>query len=259
MKTDANRFEVRLAKDDADIRAAQQLRYRVFVEEMGAQVSKQNHLQKIEQDRFDPYFDHLLLIDKTIEPDDFGHHVVGVYRLMRDDAARKGVGFYGASEYDLSKLENCGRKSVELGRSCISRAHRGGVGMHLLWDGLGDYVTLNNIEIMFGVASFHGADIAPLENALAYLHHNYLAPEDLRVRVLEKQYISLNQMPVEQIDRKAALRQVPSLIKAYLRLGGFVGDGAFIDHKFNTVDVCLIMDTKRMVSKYRDFYARNRG
>ncbi len=259
MKTDANRFEVRLAKNDADIRAAQQLRYRVFVEEMGADVSPEDHAEKIEQDRFDPYFDHLLLIDKSIEPDAFGNHVVGVYRLMRDAAARNGVGFYGAGEYDLSKLETSPRKCVELGRSCIAKEHRGGVGIHLLWDGLGDYVISNNIEIMFGVASFHGADIAPLKNALAYLHHSYLAPDDLRVKVLEKHYISLNQMPVEQIDRKLALREIPSLIKAYLRLGGFVGDGAFVDHEFNTVDVCLIMDTKRMVTKYRDFYARNRG
>ncbi len=259
MKTDANRFEVRLAENDADIRAAQRLRYRVFVEEMGADVSAEDHSQKIEQDRFDPFFDHLLLIDKAIGSDGADQNVVGVYRLMRDGAARAGVGFYGAGEYDLSKLEASPRKTVELGRSCIAKEYRGGVGIHLLWDGLGDYVTSNNIEIMFGVASFHGTDIDPLKNALAHLHHSYLAPDDLRVKVLEKHYVSLNQMPADQINQKMALRQIPSLIKAYLRLGGFVGDGAYVDRDFNTVDVCLIMDTKRMVTKYRDFYARDRG
>ncbi|MBL4807422.1 MAG: GNAT family N-acetyltransferase [Rhodobacteraceae bacterium] len=259
MKMDTRRFEVRLANSDSDVRAAQNLRYRVFVEEMGADVSAQDHAAKIEQDRFDPYFDHLMLIDTTVAPGEHGDNVVGVYRLMRGEAARDGVGFYGAGEYDLSKLENTPRKTVELGRSCVAKAYRGGVGMHLLWDGLGDYVTSNNIEIMFGVASFHGADVAPLAEALSFLHHKHLAPEDLRVRALPEHYVSLNQMPMDAVDQKSALRTIPSLIKAYLRLGGMVGDGAFIDHDFNTVDVCLLMDTKRMVSKYREFYARKRG
>ncbi len=259
MKTDAARFEVRLAQNADDIRAAQHLRYRVFVEEMGATVSDSDHAAKLEQDRFDPYFDHLLLIDHTIRAGQFGEQVVGVYRLMQDEAARNGIGYYGAGEYDLSILNKSGRKAVELGRSCIAKEYRGGVGMHLLWDGLGDYVISNNIEIMFGVASFHGVDIAPLKNALAFLHHNYLAPKDLRVRAQDKQFVSLNQMPKNIVNRAEALRDIPSLIKAYLRLGGCVGDGAFVDHDFNTVDVCLLMDTKRMVSKYRDFYARKRA
>lgn len=259
MKTEAGQYEVRLAENDAEIRAAQHLRYRVFVEEMGADVSPEDHANKIEQDRFDPYFDHLLLIDKSVEAGDFGENIVGVYRLMQGEAARAGVGFYCSSEYDLGKLANTDRKTVELGRSCIAKEHRGGVGMHLLWDGLGTYVTSNDIEVLFGVASFHGADIAPLRHALSYLHHQYLAPEDLRVRALTEHYVSLNQMPSEMIDRKAALKSIPPLIKGYLRLGGCVGDGAFVDYEFNTVDVCLLMDTKRMVSKYREFYSRNRS
>ncbi len=243
---DINRFEVRLARDDAELRAAQRLRYQVFVEEMGAKASTEDHAARLERDRFDPYFDHLLLL--------FEGRVVGAYRLMRTDMAAAGIGFYSAGEFDLSRLEN--RRALELGRSCIARDFRGGAGMHLLWDGLGDYVTRHNIGLLFGVASFPGVDIAPLKEALTFLHHKYLAPDDLRVR--SKSYLSLDQMAWEMVDQRAALTQIPPLIRAYLRLGGFVGDGAFVDHGFNTVDVCLIMDTARMVRRYKDFYSRER-
>lgn len=243
---DSHQFETRLAGDEADIRAAQRLRYEVFVEEMGADASAADHAERLERDRFDPYFDHLLLLHNT--------RVVGVYRLMRSDMAAKGIGFYSANEFDLRKLEN--HRALELGRSCVAKDYRGGAGMHMLWDALGDYVTRHKLEILFGVASFPGVALAPLKQALTFLHHKYLAPEDLRVRSLA--YTSLDQMSWEGVDQRMALKQIPPLIRAYLRLGGFVGDGAYIDHSFNTVDVCLIMDTARMVRRYKDFYSRER-
>ena len=243
---DSHQFETRLAKDEADIRAAQRLRYEVFVEEMGASASEADHAERLERDSFDPYFDHLLLLHEG--------RVVGAYRLMRSGMAAKGIGFYGASEFDLEKLKN--QPALELGRSCVAKAYRGGVGMHLLWDGLGNYVTRHQIQLLFGVASFAGTEIAPLKQALTFLHHKYLAPEDLRVR--SKTYVSLDQMEWEAVDQRAAVKQIPSLIRAYLKLGGFVGDGAFVDKGFNTIDVCLIMDTARMVQRYKNFYGRER-
>jgi len=242
-----HKFETRLAANEADIRAAQRLRYEVFVEEMGADASAADHAERLERDRFDPYFDHLLLLHEG--------RVVGAYRLMRSDMAAKGIGFYSAGEFDLSKLQN--RRALELGRSCVARDFRGGAGMHLLWDGLGDYVMRHKLDVLFGVASFPGVALPPLKQALTFLHHKYLAPEDLRVR--SRAYQSLDQMAWETVDQRAALTQIPPLIRAYLRLGGFVGDGAFIDHSFNTVDVCLIMDTARMVQRYKDFYSRERA
>jgi len=243
---DSPRFTTRLAKSKADLTAAQRLRYEVFVEEMGAKASKADHADRLERDRFDAQFDHLLLLD--------GPTVVGAYRLMRSDMAEKGIGFYSAAEFDLSKLQ--GQRALELGRSCVAKAYRGGVGLHLLWDALGDYVTRHEIKILFGVASFHGTQIAPLKQALTYLHHKSLAPEDLRVR--SKAYVTLGQMAWETVDQRSAVKEIPSLIRAYLRLGGFVGDGAFIDHGFNTVDVCLIMDTARMVRRYKEYYSKER-
>ncbi|MEM9046306.1 MAG: GNAT family N-acyltransferase [Pseudomonadota bacterium] len=258
MKIEAGRFTVRLADSEADVRAAQRLRYRVFVEEMGATPSPEDAVDRRETDRYDPFFEHLLLIDNECERPEIEHGVVGVYRLMRDSSARDGIGFYGSSEYDLSKLLAPGRQSVELGRSCVDVEVRGGAGMHMLWTGLGEYVNAYDISIMFGVASFHGRKVEPIGQALSYLHHNHLAPPDLRVRAVEHNFTAMDVLPVERVSRAEAMRQLPALIKAYIRLGGFVGEGAFIDYEFNTVDVCLLMDTTRMVERYRNYYSRDR-
>ncbi len=256
MQIDAGRFTVRLARDDADVAAAQRLRYRVFVEELGASASPAEHAARREMDEFDAHFEHLILIDNETASDDPLDRVAGAYRLMTGERAREGIGFYGATEYDLSKLESLGREVVELGRSCVGSEVRGGAAMHLLWSGLGEFVTARGIEIMFGVASFHGADPEPIAHALSFLHHEHLAPEDLRVRALPEHYHPMDLLPREAVDRKQAARQIPALIKAYLRLGGFVGEGAFVDRDFNTVDVCLLMDTTRMVQRYRNFYGK---
>ncbi len=256
MEIDAGRYTVRLARNDEDVAAAQRLRYKVFVEEMGATPTPEDRARRLETDRFDPYFEHLILIDNEAGSDDPLERVAGVYRLMTGERAKAGIGFYGASEYDLTKLEQLDRKVVELGRSCVGAEYRGGAAMHLLWTGLGEYVTSRGIEIMFGTASFHGSDPAPLAHALSFLHHNHLAPEDLRVRALPEHYVPMDVLPADQVDRRAATKLIPALIKAYIRLGGFVGEGAYVDHEFNTVDVCLLMDTTRMVQRYRSFYGR---
>ena len=153
---------------------------------------------------------------------------------------------------------NYPRNTLELGRSCVAAEYRGGAGMHLLWTGLGQYVAERQVEIMFGVASFHGADIAPLSMPLSYLHWNHLAPEDLRVRAQDASFQRMDLLPPDQVSKAEAMRLIPALIKAYIRLGGFVGEGAFVDHDFNTVDVCLLMDTSRMVDRYRAFYSREK-
>ncbi|MXU66152.1 GNAT family N-acetyltransferase [Oceanomicrobium pacificus] len=256
MKMDLSRFDVRLATTDEEVRAAQHLRYRVFVEEMGATVPPEDAALKIERDRFDPYFDHLLLIDRAAAEDDPAR-VIGVYRLLRGAVAKAGPGFYGAGEFDLTPLLELDRETVELGRSCVAQEFRAGSAMLLLWNGVSRYVRDHGIEVMFGTASFPGTDPAPLAEALSHLHHAHLAPPDIRVRAQPDHGIDMNLMPAAQVNAGRAMRATPALIKAYLRLGGFVGEGAYVDHGFNTIDVCLLMDTERMVAKYRDFYSRD--
>ena len=244
-------FQVRLAQTDADVQAAQRLRYDVFVRERGGGGPMVDHTAGLEQDRFDPYFDHLLLTDLRNDK------LAGVYRVMRGDMAARAGGFYSETEYDLTPLKNSGRKLLELGRSCLDPAYRGGTAMHHLWAALGRYVAEHEIEGLFGVASFHGTDTAALAEPLSLLHHRHLAPADLRVRAREITPMDL--IPEAELDRRKAMLAVPSLIKAYLRLGGTVGEGAYIDRAFNTTDVCLILDTKQMSARQARFYGGGAG
>lgn len=243
-------FSVRLARDEADLRAAQALRYRVFVQELGGGGAMVDHEAGLERDRFDPFFDHLLLFDHARDVDP----VVGVYRVLRDDQARQAGQFYSDDEYDLSVLRDSKRRLMELGRSCLHKDYRGGTAMMHLWQGLAEYVQAHGIEVLFGVASFHGTDARALAQPLSLLYHKHLAPGDLLVRARPAHRQEMNLLPPDQIDRKSAMLQVPALIKAYLRLGGCVGDGAWIDHAFNTTDVCLVMDTGRMNARQRQIY-----
>lgn len=255
MEIDASQYRVKLAETAEEREGAQRLRYRVFVEEMGAVATDEQRALRREWDTFDPYFDHLILetVGAVADPLD---RVVGVYRLMRSEVAEAGPGFYGAAEYDLGPIVRSGRRSVELGRSCVAREHRGGPGMHLLWNGLAAYVLEREIELLFGVASFPGTDVERIAEALSFLHHNHLAPPDLRARARAEHFVEMNRIPAEAVDAARALKAIPPLIKAYVRLGGFVGEGAFVDRSFNTVDVCVIMDTARMTERYRAFYER---
>ena len=185
--------------------------------------------------------------------------VVGVYRLLPGDRLASGGRFYSETEFDLTVLRRSGRRLLELGRSCVHRDYRGGMAMFHLWNGLADYVLDRGIEVLFGSASFHGTDVAALAMPLSYLHHACLAPPELRVRAQPAHFQRMDLIAPEAIDRRAAMVATPSLIKAYLRLGGFVGEGAWIDRAFNTTDVCLVMDTARMSQKHRAFYVRKHG
>ena len=251
--TSAPSFAVGLARTSADLEAAQKLRYQVFVEELGGSGTLVDHENKLEQDRFDPFFDHLLLRD--LEKD----AVVGVYRVMRMDQAEAAGGFYSANEYDLSPLLKSGRRLLELGRSCLHADYRGGAALFHLWTGLAEYVKTHRIEVLFGVASFHGTDAKALAEPLSLLHHRHLAPEPLRVTARPEAFQAMDLIEENQLDRRRAMLQIPSLIKSYLRLGGFVGQGAFIDHKFNTTDVCLVLDTECMNDKQVRYYQGHTG
>lgn len=254
MRLDDGYLQVRLATSEADLRAAERLRYRVFVEELGGDGQLVDHEGRFERDAFDPFYDHLVLVDTRADAAEL-NHVVGVYRLLSDEQARIHGRYYSEGEYDLSVLTGAGRRLLELGRSCVDPAFRGGGALHLLWSGLADYVKAREIEILFGVASLHGTDVEALALPLSHLHHKFLAPPELRVRAVEHAFQRMDLIPPEQIDRVEAMRRVPPLIKSYLRLGGYVGEGAFVDRAFNTTDVCLVMDTARMNEKARARYS----
>ncbi|MGB7243836.1 MAG: GNAT family N-acyltransferase [Sulfitobacter sp.] len=241
-------FTLKIASTPADLIAAQRLRYDVFIEELGGAGTLVDHDARLEKDRFDAFADHLILFDNI------SGQAVGVYRLLRENQARKAGQYYSENEYDLSVLTSSGRPLLELGRSCLHRDYRGGTAMLHLWRGLASYIEQHSIEVLFGVASFHGTDIADLAAPLSMLHQRHLAPQELRVRAKASKFQSMDLVPEKQLDRRRAMIATPALIKAYLRLGGFVGEGAYVDHAFNTTDVCLVLDVHKMNARQARIY-----
>jgi len=252
MVIDDTQFELRLAKSEADLRLAQALRYDVFVQELGSDGEMVDHATGLEADRFDPFFDHMMLLDRSRTD----NPCVGVYRLMRQDQAAAAGQFYCDDEYDLSVLKDGPLRLLELGRSCVHADYRGGTAMLHLWNGLAAYVERHGIDLMFGVASFHGTDASAFAAPLSLLYHRYLAPEGIRVRARDDGFQPMDLIAEDRLDRVAAARAMPSLIKGYLKMGGFVGEGAYIDRPFNTTDICLLMDVKRVSQKQLGLYAK---
>ena len=132
------------------------------------------------------------------------------------------------------------------------RPYRNRATMTLLWRGNAAYVGHYDVPLMFGCASFPGTNPDDHAQTLSYLYHYHLAPPELRMRALPEHYVDMNRMPKEAVDTKAALRAIPPLIKGYLRLNGFVGDGGVIDRQWDSVDVSIVVKTDLVTQRYRD-------
>jgi putative hemolysin len=243
--------EIRLANSPAEIDAAQALRYRVFYEEMGAKPLPGMLAKKRDYDHFDTTCDHLVVLDHS---NPLETKVVGTYRALRREHARRAGGFYTASEYDITPLQNFPGIIMELGRSCVDAGYRDRATMQLLWRGIAEYVNAYNVDLMFGCASLPGTDPEKLKTQLAYLYHYHLAPEEVRATALPERFTEMNVLPKEAINAKRALASLPPLLKGYLRIGGMVGNGAVIDHQFNTTDVCIIVKSDMIAARYTRHY-----
>jgi putative hemolysin len=250
----AGNLGVRIATSAAEVDAVEALRYRIFYTEMGARADAATEREKRDRDRYDAVADHLLVVDHAIGPGPEG--VVGTYRLIRREAAAKLGQFYSADEYDIRKIEAFDGGLMELGRSCVDAAYRNRAVMQLLWGGIAAYVFHHKIGLMFGCASLPGTDTDVLAPELTYLYYHHLAPLDLRPRALPHRYIEMRRLDRDEIDPKRALSALPPLIKGYLRLGGFVGDGAVIDAQFNTTDVAVVVKTDMVTDSYYRHYER---
>lgn len=248
-------IKVRLAKNDKEIIAAQELRYDVFYTEYGANpLNDEMRALKRDMDGFDKIADHLIVIDTRIT--DKIDRIVGTYRLLRQPVAERNGGFYTKDEYDISPLlRNC-THMLELGRSCTHVDYRTRPVMQLLWQAIAEYITYYDNDVMFGCASFFGTNIEEIRESLSYLYHFHLAPEKYCPTALPAIAQNMNIIPKSEINAKKAFMNLPALIKGYLRLGGFIGNGAVIDTQFNTVDVCIIVKTGLLSERYKNHYDR---
>ena len=248
-------LEVRLATTAKEIRRAQRLRFKVFYDEMSASPHGAALISRRDVDAYDAICDHLLVLDHDVKPKPFRAakpKVVGTYRLLRQDVANRHGGFYTRGEYDIAPLlrSHPDLRFLELGRSCVLKPYRNRRTLELLWQGVWSYVREHGVDVMLGCASFEG--IYPKEHAeaLSFLYHTALAPEDWLVTAHRHLRVDMNMMPRERINARRALKALPPLIKGYLRLGAYIGDGAVIDHQFGTTDVLIILPVEAIRTRY---------
>lgn len=196
-------LETRLARTASEIDAAQAVRYKVFVEEMKAQVGAEADRRKRDVDSWDAICDHLLVLDTSIEGD-AEDQIVGTYRLLRQDVAERAGGFYSASEFAIDQLlaRHPTKRFMELGRSCVLPDYRTKRTVELLWQGNWAYALKYGMDAMFGCGSFPG--VVPAEHALAlsFLHHNIRARDEWAVSARPELHRTMDLMPAEAINAK---------------------------------------------------------
>ncbi|MDD1497162.1 GNAT family N-acetyltransferase [Agrobacterium tumefaciens] len=248
-------LETRLARNEREIDAAQQVRFRVFVEEMGARLPADAMRRGRDIDAFDAVCDHLLVLDNAIEgdPED---QIVGTYRLLRQETALANKGFYSASEFEIESLiaRHPDKRFMELGRSCVLPEYRTKRTLELLWQGNWAYAVRHRMDAMIGCASFPGIQPEAHALALSFLHHSCGSKAEWRTEALPELYREMDMMPLEAINPRRALNAMPPLIKGYMRLGAMFGAGAVVDHAFNTTDVLVILPVSSIAGRYINYY-----
>jgi putative hemolysin len=233
-----SRYEVSVARTAQEVEEAQRLRYQVFFEEMGANAAETLNSER-DIDQYDAHCDHLLVRDSA------SGIVVGCYRIMRPETARRRGAFYSDSEFDLSRLANIRATTAEVGRACIHAEFRSGSVIMLLWSGLARYMMENNYEYVIGCASIPLAD--GHENAIQVYQEvakKYLAPTEYRV-------FPKNPYPLANLTEPTIhVPRIPALIKGYTRLGAWICGAPAWDADFNTADLFVLLPISRMSGAY---------
>ncbi|MFB7469835.1 GNAT family N-acetyltransferase [Kitasatospora sp. NPDC056184] len=229
-------YTVALARDEADVRAAQRLRHQVFADELGATLH--STVPGLDADPFDEFCDHLLVR----EGEDGA--VVGTYRLLRPEAARRAGRLYSDGEFDLTALAPLRDGLVELGRSCIAAEHRGnGAVINLMWGGIARYLADTGNTWVGGCCSIPladgGATAARVRDTVAAKH---LAPEQYRVTP----HRPWDATGVE----RAAKAPLPALLRGYLRLGAWVCGEPAHDPDFDCADLYVLLSLERTDPRY---------
>lgn len=235
-------YRVAIARTANEIEEAQRLRYRVFSEEMGADLGNSG----IDADRFDEFCDHLVVRECE------SGEVVGTYRVLGPDGARRAGGYYSEQEFNLGRFAPLRGSMVELGRSCIHPAHRGGAVVTQLWSGLARYITRHRLEYLMGCASVSLADGGVSASAIyAKLAQTGLCPPEYRA-------FPRHPLPLREVP-EGYRAVVPPLIKGYLRVGAWVCGAPAWDPEFNTADLMIMMPMARVDMRYARHFLGRRG
>lgn len=251
-------LEVRLTTNEKDIRAAQALRYKIFVEEMGAILSPSAMALELDFDTYDKYCEHFILLDTSILGGT-NEQIIGTYRILRQQVADQHDGFYSQNEFDINALtkRHSDKRFVELGRSCVLKEYRTRRSVELLWQGIWAYAGQHEIDVMFGCASFFGGVPAAHAHALSFLYHYAKTSDEWNVAANPEIAHEIDLMPKEAIVTKQVFTALPPLIKGYLRLGASFAPQAVIDKDFNTTDVLVMLPVSQISERYIKHYRPN--
>ncbi len=233
----SNKLFVSYARSTDEVKEAQRLRYQVFAGEMGARLSAGN--AGLDRDIYDPFCEHLLVRDG-----DTGE-VVGTYRILPPDRAKKIGGLYSANEFDLTRLLHLSPGMVEVGRSCVHPDYRKGAAISLLWSGLAKYMLGHGYEYLMGCASVSMADGG---HAAASLYNNLRVDNmsPIEWRVFPRCPLPLDKL----VSESTVSAPLPPLLKGYLQAGAYIcGDPAW-DPDFNTADFLVLLPMSKVNGRY---------
>lgn len=232
--TSALAYRCRLARDEADVRAAQALRFAVFNLELREGIA-QSWATGLDADRFDAVCDHLIVEDVA------GGTVVGTYRLQSGVTAATAHGYYSEREFDFTPYEPLRREMIELGRACVHAAHRSVAVLNLLWNGIADYARARRARWLIGCSSLSTVD-ATVGAAAWRTLGAHLAPQALRTRPTEAFACPLD-------AAAPTTPKIPRLLAIYLALGAVVCGPPAIDREFRTVDFLTLADLRRVCAR----------
>ena len=257
IKIENGNLLIKLAETNSEIKKAQSLRYSIFYKEKNAKAGLSKKILRRDFDKIDRFADHLIVIDKNRRS--LQNNIIGTYRLIRGDLANQYGGFYTSTEFDLSNIFHLYKNNqiLELGRSCIHKNYRNGTTVNLLWKAIANYISIYDIKILLGCASFPGTNVMNFSNELAYLKKNHSLQSELSVKSLDVNIYPINNSKNKNVSDLKLFITLPPLIKGYLRVGGKVSESCFVDHEFNTIDLCVVVQTNDINYKYKKrFYTR---
>lgn len=243
----ATMLSVKKAETPTELEQAFKLRYEVFVEETNNEQLK--NASGLEQDSFDPYCDHLIVVDHA------NGRVVGTYRMLPGEQAVRNQGFYSQTEFDLTAFEPYMLQAVEMGRSCIAKEYRSGRAIQLLWSGIADYIKTSGHRYLFGCVSLPIDYLNEINEIYSILRHEGVMTDDYRIMPHESHRIpGLQELDIRQLDIRKLRKKFPPLLKGYQWLGAKIAGEPALDREFRTIDFFVILETDKIARKYRNHF-----
>lgn len=233
-------FTIKLAETDKEKRGFQDLVDDIFFSEKDYNANSPERKESIE--KINPNCDLMIAIHNETQK------VIGTYRLIQRKHAEKIGKFYTADEFDLSNILKYNGNILEFSRACVAKDFRSGGAIQAIWQGLGNYLKENKIDLLFGIPSLEGQDVNEYKETLSYLYHFHQAREEIQYR--PKNYTSMNLISKDQINEKESFQKLAPLVKGYLRIGAKIGDGVSVDPEFNSISFGLLIELSKANPQY---------